>query len=425
MTSNNSANQETSTLVLGNVRATVEIAPIPGDITSGFLYFNLNTMPELVEEGARLVNERIKSLGLKNPHIVTPESSTIAMMHVLKTKYQIPSTVLSKRRRPGDRDVVSVHYCAVTSNYSNTSFIERNLDLSEKDVIIVDNVVTTGETLKDVYLLLMSIKAPVPVEAIVLFTEGANEEGWDAILVVDNKTLKVHRFGHIPLFKLDAMKAQPQYRHYSSSTIPSDWGMKEDPTGSFISGNITFHVFKHRCMEKEAIAIIGDRTFSDPDLQKIDKKWNNIPVRIHDACITSEAFHSLKCDCRHQLEAAMSYIARYGGIIIYLFQEGRGIGLGNKILAYNLQEIQGLDTVEANRALGLPDDTRDYTAAGDILKHFDIQSVSLMTNNPRKVSILNSLGINVASCIPIHVAPVSVQMKKYVDTKISKMEHMT
>jgi len=293
-----SADPESNILTLGRVRRNVEIATVPGDITSGFLYFNLNSMPDLVEEGARLIAERISSLKLNNPHIVTPESSTIAMMHVLHVKYNIPSTILSKRRRPGDNEVINVHYCAVTSNHINTLFIEKDLNLLGKDIIIVDNVVTTGETIKAVYTLLMQIGAPEPIEAIVLFTEGETEEGCESTLVVDNKYLNMHRFGHIPLFKLNGMKAEPQYQHYSESNIPSDWGLKDDPKGTFISGKIKFHVFKHRCMEREAIAIVGERTFSDPNLQKIDGKWNNIPVRIHDACITSEVFHSLKCDCR-------------------------------------------------------------------------------------------------------------------------------
>lgn len=414
----------TQRLTLGNVSANIDVATVPGDITSGFLYFNLNTMPDFVEEGARLVSERITLLGLKNPHIITPESSTIAMMHVLHIKYNIPSTILSKRRRPGDKNVISIQYCAVTSKHSNMLFIEKSHNFSGKDLVIVDNVVTTGETLKAVDALLKSIGAPHAVEAIVLFTEGKDSDHWDYVETADKQHLRLHRFSHIPLFTLDAMKAEPQFKHYSSSSIPSDWGRTMDPTGELITGNMNFHVFRHRCMEVEAVAVVGDKTFIDPEIQLVNGKWNVVPVRIHDACITSEAFHSMKCDCRHQLEAGMRYIAQYGGIFIYLFQEGRGIGLGNKISAYNLQETKGLDTVEANRALGLPDDTRDYTAARDILNHFNIRSVSLMTNNPRKVKTLKDLGIEVSNRIPIHVVPVSSQMKRYVDTKISKMDHM-
>jgi len=120
----------------------------------------------------------------------------------------------------------------------------------------------------------------------------------------------------------------------------------------------------------------------------------------------------------------MAYITKYGGIVIYLFQEGRGIGLGNKILAYSLQDTKGLDTVEANRALGLPDDVRDYVSARDILNYFDIRSISLMTNNPLKVTTIQSLGIDVANRIPIHVPPTSVYMHDYVQTKINRMNHM-
>jgi GTP cyclohydrolase II len=111
----------------------------------------------------------------------------------------------------------------------------------------------------------------------------------------------------------------------------------------------------------------------------------DVPVRVHDACFTSEVLGSLKCDCKQQLQLAMEYIQENDGMVIYLQQEGRGIGLANKIAAYALQDTKGLDTVDANRALGLPDDVREYTAVANILDDLDVRSIRLMTNNPRKV----------------------------------------
>jgi GTP cyclohydrolase II len=124
-----------------------------------------------------------------------------------------------------------------------------------------------------------------------------------------------------------------------------------------------------------------------------------IPVRVHSECLTSEVFGSLKCDCKAQLDWAMAEVVRRGaGVIVYLRQEGRGIGLGNKIRAYALQ-ADGHDTVDANRLLGLPDDARRYEVARDILAYFDLATVELMTNNPAKVDALRALGVEVAGRI--------------------------
>ncbi len=120
-----------------------------------------------------------------------------------------------------------------------------------------------------------------------------------------------------------------------------------------------------------------------------------VTVRVHSECLTSEVFGSLKCDCREQLQAAQAEIARRGaGVVLYLRQEGRGIGLANKIRAYELQSA-GLDTVDANRLLGLPDDARDYGAAAAMLEHLGVASIRLMTNNPDKVVAMRSLGVRV------------------------------
>jgi GTP cyclohydrolase II len=148
----------------------------------------------------------------------------------------------------------------------------------------------------------------------------------------------------------------------------------------------------------------------------------NVLVRVHSECMTSEVFGSLKCDCKGQLDAAMAAIARAGaGAVLYLRQEGRGIGLANKIRAYALQS-NGHDTVDANRLLGLPDDARRYDVARDMLEHLGIASVRLLTNNPAKVAGLRRLGVQVVSRKPIVVAanPHSVQ---YLATKRSRMDH--
>jgi len=125
-----------------------------------------------------------------------------------------------------------------------------------------------------------------------------------------------------------------------------------------------------------------------------------VPVRLHSECLTSEVFGSLKCDCREQLERALDLVAQNGrGVIVYLRQEGRGIGLGNKIKAYALQ-AEGADTYEANRQLGFADDLRKYDVAAEILRALEVASVDLITNNPLKIAGLVEEGIPVRRRIP-------------------------
>ncbi len=148
----------------------------------------------------------------------------------------------------------------------------------------------------------------------------------------------------------------------------------------------------------------------------------NVPVRVHSECITSEVFGSLKCDCKEQLDAAMAEIARRGaGAILYLRQEGRAIGLANKIRAYALQ-AKGHDTVDANRLLGLPDDARRYEVAAEMLEYLDVKSIRLMTNNPEKVRSLRALGVVVTGRMPVIVAA-NPHSAGYLEAKRLRMAH--
>lgn len=144
-------------------------------------------------------------------------------------------------------------------------------------------------------------------------------------------------------------------------------------------------------------------------------------VRVHDECLTSEVLGSLRCDCREQLEHALARIAREGGAVIYLRQEGRGIGLANKIAAYALQE-RGLDTVDANRALGLPDDAREYSAAAAILADLGLDDIRLLTNNPRKIELLGALGVRVRAREP-SLVPANPHNRGYLSAKRARMGH--
>ncbi len=146
-------------------------------------------------------------------------------------------------------------------------------------------------------------------------------------------------------------------------------------------------------------------------------------VRVHSQCLTGDVFHSLRCDCRQQLELALSMIAKEGaGIVIYEQQEGRGIGIIAKLQAYELQDA-GLDTVEANERLGFKADHRDFTLPGEIFKALGVTGVRLLSNNPEKVEALERSGVRVVQRVPCEVIP-SPHAEEYLKTKKEKLGHL-
>ena len=148
----------------------------------------------------------------------------------------------------------------------------------------------------------------------------------------------------------------------------------------------------------------------------------DVPTRVHSECLTGDVMGSLRCDCRDQLEAALRSLGSMErGLILYLRQEGRGIGLINKVRAYALQD-RGLDTVDANIALGFRDDERDYSIAAHMVKSLNVESLRLMTNNPNKVEQLTQHGIRITSRIP-HVLPPNEHNRFYLETKAARSGH--
>lgn len=146
-------------------------------------------------------------------------------------------------------------------------------------------------------------------------------------------------------------------------------------------------------------------------------------VRIHSQCLTGDVFHSLRCDCRAQLELALQMIGSEGrGMIVYEHQEGRGIGLMNKLRAYELQD-HGADTVEANERLGFKADLRDYSMPAAILRHFKLREIRLMSNNPDKVRAVERAGIAVAELVPCKIEP-GATFEEYLKTKKEKLGHL-
>lgn len=147
-----------------------------------------------------------------------------------------------------------------------------------------------------------------------------------------------------------------------------------------------------------------------------------LDVRIHSECITGEVFHSRKCECGAQLDAALAHIHTHGGMIIYLRQEGRSIGIINKLKAYALQE-KGMNTLEANLALGLPADARDFSPALDILRQNGVQSVRLITNNPDKIKFIQQSEILLKDRIPLKI-PTNPDNDKYIEVKKKHFGHL-
>ena len=161
------------------------------------------------------------------------------------------------------------------------------------------------------------------------------------------------------------------------------------------------------------LALISERTdFTKP-----------IPVRVHSECMTGDVFGSLRCDCGEQLEESLRFAGQHGGVVIYLRQEGRGIGLLNKMKAYNLQD-QGMNTAEANLHLGYDIDERDYGLAVTILKDLNIRTILLMTNNPEKIKSLSEAGIVVEKRLPLEIKP-QRENYAYLYTKQELMGHLT
>ena len=178
-------------------------------------------------------------------------------------------------------------------------------------------------------------------------------------------------------------------------------------------GNFTVIAYRSQTDPAEHLALVmGDVATDDPVL-----------VRVHSQCLTGDVFHSLRCDCGEQIEIAMKHIASEGrGVVLYMRQEGRGIGIHNKIKAYALQD-EGLDTVEANLSLGFKADQRDYGVGAQILADLGIHNMRLMTNNPKKMSGLASYGLTITEQLPITTEP-NPHNRRYLQTKQKKMGHL-
>jgi GTP cyclohydrolase II len=202
------------------------------------------------------------------------------------------------------------------------------------------------------------------------------------------------------------VSSQSNIRKVATADFPTRWGKFQilGFEGEFGNGSVR--------RQETAVALIMGDLGAKPPL-----------VRIHSQCLTGDVFGSLRCDCRQQLEMALSMIAEEGaGILIYEQQEGRGIGLMAKLQAYELQDA-GLDTVEANERLGFKADHREFVLPGEILKALNVRQVRLLSNNPDKVAALESGGVKVLERVPCEVSPTS-HSEDYLKTKKAKLGHL-
>ena len=221
-----------------------------------------------------------------------------------------------------------------------------------------------------------------------------------------NATILARRSAFANLSRYNERVNDKSVQQVASAEFPTRWGKFRiyGFRGEFGSDG-------NRRVE-EAVALVMGDVKSAPAL-----------VRIHSQCLTGDVFHSLRCDCRQQLELSLAMIRDEGaGILIYEQQEGRGIGLMAKLQAYELQD-EGLDTVEANERLGLKNDYRDFTLPAEILKALGVTRVRLLSNNPEKVAALERAGVRVVERVPCEVTP-SPHAEEYLKTKKEKMGHL-
>lgn len=221
---------------------------------------------------------------------------------------------------------------------------------------------------------------------------------------------ELRRFARKHRIKLITIEDLIQYRRKTEKLV------KRLETVDFPTrfGDFTLSLYEDVLLQEHHLALVKG--------QVAGKK--NVLVRVHSSCTTGDIFHSSRCDCGEQLEQSLTMIEKTGlGVVLYMHQEGRGIGLANKLHAYRLQEKGGLDTVEANLALGFPADLRDYGIGAQILNDLGLTTIRLLTNNPRKIIGIEGHGLKVVERIPIEIKPTS-KSRKYLATKKRKLGHI-
>jgi 3,4-dihydroxy 2-butanone 4-phosphate synthase / GTP cyclohydrolase II len=241
------------------------------------------------------------------------------------------------------------------------------------------------------------------LKPVAVMCEILDKDGKSALAPGVEKIARRHRL------KVLTIEQLIEYRRYreklvvrlASAHLPTEFG------------NFTAHVYECPSQNREHMALVMGKVSPD----------RPVLVRVHSQCLTGDTLHSIRCDCHDQLKTAMKKVGEKGeGVIVYLSQEGRGIGLANKIRAYALQD-KGLDTVQANLQLGLPADMRDYSVGAQILKDLGVRKIYLLTNNPEKVSGIRKHGLSILRRIPLEIPPNGMN-RAYLKVKKDKLGHL-
>jgi 3,4-dihydroxy 2-butanone 4-phosphate synthase/GTP cyclohydrolase II len=260
-------------------------------------------------------------------------------------------------------------------------------------------LVRTGQTEGSVDLARLAKLKPAGVICEIMKDDGTMARMPDLEIFAEEHGLKIATIADLIEFR---MKHESLIRRAATATIPTRYG-----------GEFKLVVYENDVDKLQHLAMVKG------DIQPDDE----VLVRVHSECLTGDVFGSERCDCGDQLHTAMEMIDKEGkGVIVYMHQEGRGIGLVNKIKAYELQE-HGQDTVEANIALGFKPDLRDYGIGAQILVDLGVRKMRLMTNNPKKIVGLEGYGIKVTERVPIEITPTDKNIR-YLTTKKKKMGHI-
>lgn len=259
-------------------------------------------------------------------------------------------------------------------------------------------LVRAGHTEASIDLMKMAGLKPVSVICEIMKDDGKMARFSDLLEFARKHNLKIISIEKIIKYRKEREKL---IEFISSASLPTKYG------------NFEIRVYRDKITSLEHTALIKGNI----------KKAKEVLVRVHSQCLTGDTFGSLRCDCGPQLEKAMKLIAKSeAGVLLYMNQEGRGIGLGNKIKAYRIQD-KGFDTVEANHRIGFKDDLRDYGIGAQILSDVGVKKIILLTNNPRKIVGLKGYGIEITARKPIKIKP-NLYNKKYLLTKKIKLGHM-